>query len=185
MDLAIEDMKKNNYNSYFKKAGQKIVDLNDQAVDLGVSAAVKVEIPASWADAQDTPVAEPKGVTPFVRDIVLPHGPSAGRQAACLCVPEVRRAGRHLGERHLRLLQARRSRARFPSGTAASASSATAAPCACPHAAIRPCAADRGREEQRCPPVSRPCPPRVWARILPTPSGCRCLLMTALAAACA
>ena len=33
MDLAIEDMKKNNYNSYFKKAGQKIVDLNDQAVD--------------------------------------------------------------------------------------------------------------------------------------------------------
>ena len=46
MDLAIEDMKKNNYNSYFKKAGQKIVDLNDQAVDLGVSAAVKVEIPS-------------------------------------------------------------------------------------------------------------------------------------------
>ena len=72
MDLAIEDMKKNNYNSYFKKAGQKIVDLNDQAVDLGVSAAVKVEIPASWADAQDTPVAEPKGITSFVRDIVLP-----------------------------------------------------------------------------------------------------------------
>ena len=36
MDLAIEDMKKNNYNSYFKKAGQKIVDMNDQAVDLGV-----------------------------------------------------------------------------------------------------------------------------------------------------
>ena len=70
MDLAIEDMKKNNYNSYFKKAGQKIVDLNDQAVDLGVSAAVKVEIPASWADAQDTPVVEPKGITPFVRDIV-------------------------------------------------------------------------------------------------------------------
>ena len=72
MDLAVEDMKKNNYNSYFKKAGQKIVDLNDQAVDLGVSAAVKVEIPASWADAQDTPVVEPKGITPFVRDIVLP-----------------------------------------------------------------------------------------------------------------
>ena len=72
MDLAIEDMKKNNYNSYFKKAGQKIVDLNDQAVDLGVSAAVKVEIPASWADAQDAPAAEPKGITPFVRDIVMP-----------------------------------------------------------------------------------------------------------------
>ena len=28
--LAVADMKKNNYNTYFKKAGQKIVDLNDQ-----------------------------------------------------------------------------------------------------------------------------------------------------------
>ena len=72
LDMAVEDMKKNNYNSYFKKAGQKIVDLNDQAVDLGVSAAVKVEIPASWADAPDTPMAEPKNASAFVRDIVLP-----------------------------------------------------------------------------------------------------------------
>ena len=38
MDLAIEDMKKNNYNSYFKKAGQKIVDLNDQPPWIWVSA---------------------------------------------------------------------------------------------------------------------------------------------------
>ena len=80
MDLAIEDMKKNNYNSYFKKAGQKIVDLNDQAVDLGVSAAVKVEIPASWADAQDAPAPEPKGITPFVRDIVMPMDRQKGDQ---------------------------------------------------------------------------------------------------------
>ena len=80
MDLAIEDMKKNNYNSYFKKAGQKIVDLNDQAVDLGVSAAVKVEIPASWADAQDAPVVEPKGLTPFARDIVMPMDRQKGDQ---------------------------------------------------------------------------------------------------------
>ena len=80
MDLAIEDMKKNNYNSYFKKAGQKIVDLNDQAVDLGVSAVVKVEIPASWADAQDAPVVEPKGLTPFARDIVMPMDRQKGDQ---------------------------------------------------------------------------------------------------------
>ena len=72
MDMAVEDMKKNNYNSYFKKAGQKIVELNDRAVDLGVNAAVKVEIPASWADAPDAPEPAPAGATPFVRDIVLP-----------------------------------------------------------------------------------------------------------------
>ena len=71
LDVAVKDMKKNNYNSYFKKAGQKIVDLNDRAVDAGISAAVRVEIPADWADASDAPAAEIKA-TPFVRDIVIP-----------------------------------------------------------------------------------------------------------------
>ncbi|MCR4724467.1 MAG: pyruvate:ferredoxin (flavodoxin) oxidoreductase, partial [Clostridia bacterium] len=71
VETAVEDMKKNNYNSYFKKAGQKIVDLNDKAVDMGVSAAVKVDIPASWATAPD--VAEPEiNATQFAKDIVIP-----------------------------------------------------------------------------------------------------------------
>ena len=72
MELAVEDMKKNNYSSYFKKAGQRVVDLNNQAVDLGVHGAVRVDIPDSWAGAPDAPSPEPSGVTPFVRDIVLP-----------------------------------------------------------------------------------------------------------------
>ena len=71
MDVAVADMKKNNYATYFKKAGQKIVDLNDKAVDVGIHAAVKVEIPAAWAYAQDAPAAE-INATPFVKDIVLP-----------------------------------------------------------------------------------------------------------------
>ena len=71
LDVAVEDMKKNNYNSYFKKAGQKIVDLNNEAVTLGISAAVQVALPAAWADASDAPAA-PLETTPFVRDIVLP-----------------------------------------------------------------------------------------------------------------
>jgi pyruvate-ferredoxin/flavodoxin oxidoreductase len=40
-------------------------------VDVGISAAVKVEIPASWAEAQDAPAAEIQA-TPFVKDIVIP-----------------------------------------------------------------------------------------------------------------
>ncbi len=71
LDVAVEDMKKNNYNSYFKKAGQKIVDMNNEAVDRGVNAAVKVDIPESWADAADVPATE-IDATPFVKDIVLP-----------------------------------------------------------------------------------------------------------------
>ena len=64
-------MKKNNYNSYFKKAGQKIVDLNDKAVEAGINAAVKVDIPASWADAKDVPAPEIEA-SDFVKEIVIP-----------------------------------------------------------------------------------------------------------------
>ncbi|BAL00085.1 pyruvate-ferredoxin (flavodoxin) oxidoreductase [Oscillibacter valericigenes Sjm18-20] len=71
LNVAVEDMKKNNYNSYFKKAGQKIVDLNNRAVDVGASAAVQVEIPESWANTSDTPAVE-INATPFVKDIVIP-----------------------------------------------------------------------------------------------------------------
>ena len=71
MDVAVADMKKNNYATYFKKAGQKIVDLNDKAVDLGISAAIKVEIPNSWKDATDEIPAEVHA-SDFVKEIVLP-----------------------------------------------------------------------------------------------------------------
>ena len=71
MDVAVADMKKNNYDTYFKKAGQKVVDLNDKAIDAGIHAAVKVDVPASWLNAQDAPPAEVKA-TAFVREIVMP-----------------------------------------------------------------------------------------------------------------
>lgn len=72
LEMATEDMKRNNHNSYFKKAGQEIVSLNNQAVDVGISAAVRVEIPADWADAVESSACPDCNVTPFVRDIVLP-----------------------------------------------------------------------------------------------------------------
>ena len=51
IDLAVEEMKQGNYNSYFKKGGQEIVDLNNRAVDVGLTGMTKVEVPAAWADA--------------------------------------------------------------------------------------------------------------------------------------
>ena len=79
LETAVEDMKKNNYNSYFKKAGQKIVDLNDKAVEMGVNAAQKVEIPASWASAPDEAKPEIKA-TEFVKDIVIPCDRQKGNE---------------------------------------------------------------------------------------------------------
>ncbi len=41
----------------FAKKGQAIVEMNWKAIDAGFDAYHKVEVPASWADAQDAPVA--------------------------------------------------------------------------------------------------------------------------------
>ena len=53
LDLAIQEMKDGIYKSYFKKAGQKVVDMNYRAVERGISDVESFEIPADWADAPD------------------------------------------------------------------------------------------------------------------------------------
>jgi len=49
---AIQHMKDAATKSYLKK-GQDVVDMNHKAIDLGATAFVKVDVPASWADAVD------------------------------------------------------------------------------------------------------------------------------------
>ena len=49
---AIQYMKDAATHSYLKK-GQDIVDMNHKAIDLGATAYEKVEVPASWATAED------------------------------------------------------------------------------------------------------------------------------------
>ena len=55
IEEAVQHMKDAATKSYLKK-GQDIVDMNHKAIDAGVTAFVKVEVPASWAEAVDTPV---------------------------------------------------------------------------------------------------------------------------------
>ncbi len=49
---AIRFMKEAATKSYLKK-GQDIVDMNHKAIDAGATAFVKIDVPASWADAKD------------------------------------------------------------------------------------------------------------------------------------
>ena len=51
---AIQYMKDAATHSYLKK-GQDVVDMNHKAIDAGATAYKKFEVPADWADAQDTP----------------------------------------------------------------------------------------------------------------------------------
>lgn len=57
LDLAIAKLKESVITSYGKK-GQKVIDMNNQAIDMGVQSIVKIDIPAAWAEAQDVPVPE-------------------------------------------------------------------------------------------------------------------------------
>jgi pyruvate-ferredoxin/flavodoxin oxidoreductase len=56
--------------SYGKK-GQKIVDMNNEAVDQGIDALVKVDIPTAWKDLKAEVAAE-ENVPKFVKDILRP-----------------------------------------------------------------------------------------------------------------
>ena len=136
LDVAVEDMKQNNYNSYFKKAGQKIVDLNNQAVDAGVNAAVQVEIPESWADAPDAPAVEIKA-TPFVRDIVIPMDRQQGDK---LPVSVFKKHGVLDGtwENGTSAYSKRGVATSVPKWNGASCIQCNRCAMACPHAAIRP-----------------------------------------------
>ncbi len=77
LELAVQEMKDGIYNSYFKKAGQQVVDLNFQAVERGIRDVEIVPVPASWADAQDEPSAE-VDLPDFIREIVIPMNRQEG-----------------------------------------------------------------------------------------------------------
>lgn len=78
LDILPEDVYVNSLKStitkMYGKKGEKVVSMNHQAVDMGISAIEKVEIPAEWANAPDDcncvdhSVEEPE----FIRDIVRP-----------------------------------------------------------------------------------------------------------------
>ena len=66
---AIQHMKDAATKSYLKK-GQDVVDMNHKAIDLGATAFVKIDVPASWADAVDEPkTSDLKGEAKLVKQV--------------------------------------------------------------------------------------------------------------------
>ncbi len=51
--------------------GKDVVDMNNAAIDMGVNAIVKVDVPAAWAEAGDS-AAENKTGNEFIDDILVP-----------------------------------------------------------------------------------------------------------------
>lgn len=130
---AVKYLKEAVEDSYGKK-GEKIVKMNDAAIDKGITDINKVEIPADWADAKD----DPKAITnypEFIEEVLIPMTKQEGDD-----LPVSAFAGREDGT--------------FPSGTAAYEKRGVAVhlpkwipenciqcnQCSfvCPHASIRP-----------------------------------------------
>ncbi len=73
---AVDYMKYMAKKSYLKK-GEAVVEMNYKAIDAGVEAIVKVDVPAAWKDASDNGAAElvsegRSDVVKFVNNIVTP-----------------------------------------------------------------------------------------------------------------
>ncbi len=82
IDDAVKYMKDAATASYSKK-GEKIVSMNHQAIERGVSGIKEITIPASWADAPDThTVAAATGdrqdVVDFVNEVLIPINAQKG-----------------------------------------------------------------------------------------------------------
>lgn len=70
IDKAVGYLKDSIVKSYGKK-GQNIVDMNNGAVDKGINAVVKIDVPAAWTNAQDE-VKKEKKVPDFIKNILVP-----------------------------------------------------------------------------------------------------------------
>lgn len=80
VDDAMKYLKDAIVTAYGKK-GQKIVDMNHKAVDQGVNALVKIDVPADWATTTEGPkmVSEGKaGDTQFITNILRPVAAQKG-----------------------------------------------------------------------------------------------------------
>ncbi|ENK0555945.1 pyruvate:ferredoxin (flavodoxin) oxidoreductase [Clostridium sporogenes] len=62
----------------YGKKGQKIIDMNNAAIDKGVNAIVKIEVPASWKDAKCEGACEVKENPEFIKNIVEPMNRQEG-----------------------------------------------------------------------------------------------------------
>ncbi|MGM9974494.1 MAG: pyruvate:ferredoxin (flavodoxin) oxidoreductase [Clostridiaceae bacterium] len=74
---AVKYLKDAVVSSYGKK-GQKVVDMNNAAIDKGIESIVAIDVPESWKTAADEEEAPIKHATKFVKDIVIPMNRQEG-----------------------------------------------------------------------------------------------------------
>jgi pyruvate-ferredoxin/flavodoxin oxidoreductase len=77
LDDAVHYLKDAIQKTYGKK-GEKIVTMNQTAIDQGMGALIKIDVPESWANAQDKPDSAAQNIPAFVKDVVMPMNAQQG-----------------------------------------------------------------------------------------------------------
>jgi len=141
-EMAVKALDESIEHSYGHK-GEKIVNMNKDAVKAGMTSFVQVDVPESWEDAKDEPT-DSKDVPPFVGSILRAMNANDGKN-----LPVSAFVGREDGT--------------FPSGGSKYEKRGVASfvpewipenciqcnqcSCVCPHASIRPVLIDEGAEK--------------------------------------
>ena len=76
LEDAVTYLKQAVVDSYGKK-GQKVIDMNNAAIDKGVNAVVKINVPAAWKQAKDEAAAASE-VPEFIEKILIPMNRQEG-----------------------------------------------------------------------------------------------------------
>ena len=135
IDVAIDKMKQAVYDTYYKKKGQKVVDANNAAIDMGVERVVKVDYPLEWLDLTDEIVEV--DAPDFIKDVVIPMNRQEGDR---IPVSVFKKYGLLDGTWHAGSTkwEKRGAAVEVPEWIASKCIQCNICSLVCPHAAIRP-----------------------------------------------
>ncbi|MBE6939380.1 MAG: pyruvate:ferredoxin (flavodoxin) oxidoreductase [Ruminococcaceae bacterium] len=143
VETAVAEMKDAIYQTYYKKKGQAVVDMNNASIDSGLNRLVEIPIPASWATAQDAPVVNTAPA--FIQEVVQVMNRQEGDTLPVSLMMKYGLedgtwpAGTSRYEKHGAAVE-------VPAWAAAKCLQCNQCALVCPHAAIRPILLDESEE---------------------------------------
>lgn len=146
LEDAVKYLKEEVIKSYSAK-GQDIVDMNNTAIDRGISEFVKIDVPSSWATAQEPDTDSCKQIPLFFKDVLFKMGHQEGDS-----LPVSAFNGREDGswDQNYTRYEKRGISIEVPTWDEVKCIQCNRCSAMCPHAVIRPILLDTG-EAKRAP----------------------------------
>ncbi len=154
IEEAVQHMKDAATKSYLRK-GQDVVDMNHKAIDLGVNAYKKVEVPAEWKDAVDEKkAAVEEGAGRLVKQVENIMRPAGKMDGYSVSVSAFNDHADGTFEQGASAYEKRGVAVMVPEWNAATCVACNACAFVCPHATIRPFALSE-EEAAKAPEITQ------------------------------